>query len=62
MTVLKILSGDTMATSAENIYMVEYNVVFVNTEEIDDRHVIHALGCGAGTAGAQRLLEQRKYI
>lgn len=54
-----------MATSAENIYMVGYNgdgnVVFVDTEKIDDRHVIHALGGGAGDAGAQRLLEQRKY-
>ena len=35
-----------MATSVENIYMVGYNgdsnVVFVDTGEIDDRHVIHA--------------------
>ena len=50
-----------MATSAENLYMVEYNsngnVVFVDIEEIDDRHVIHALGGGAGVVGTQRLLE-----
>lgn len=54
-----------MATSEKNIYMVEYNgdgdVVFVDTEEIDHKHVIHALEGGAGAAGAQRLWEQRKY-
>lgn len=54
-----------MATSGENIYMVEYNadgnVVFIDTEEIDHRHVIHALEGGAGASGAQRILEQRKY-
>lgn len=65
MTVFKILLVDSMATSEENIYLVEYNgdgnVVFVDTEEIDDRHVIYALGDGAGAAGAQRILEQRKY-
>jgi len=64
-TVFTILSGDTMATSGENIYMVEYNadgnVVFVDTEEIDHRHVIHALGGGTRAAGAQRISEQRKY-
>ena len=65
MSVFKVLSGDTMTTSGENIYRVEYNadgnVVFLDTEEIDDSHVIHALGGGAGAAGAQRMLEQRKY-
>lgn len=54
-----------MATSGENIYMVKYNadgnVVFIDTEEIDHRHVIHALEGRAGASGAQRISEQRKY-
>ena len=31
--------------------------MLVDIDEIDDRHVIHALGGGAGVVGAQRLLE-----
>ena len=53
-----------MSVSAQNIYRVEYHkdgsVVYVDTEEIDDRHVLHTFGGAAEAGGAQRLLEQRK--
>lgn len=54
-----------MATSGQNIYMVkndvDQTVVFVDAEEINDRHLLHAFEGGAEAGGAQRLLEQRKY-
>lgn len=53
-----------MATIGQDIYMVENDedesVVFVDTEEIDDRHVMNAFRDGAEAGGAQRLWAQRK--
>lgn len=54
-----------MSISGQNIYVVEYHedgsVVYVDTEEIDDRHLLHAFGGATEASGAQRLLEQTKY-
>ena len=58
---------ETMNNSEENLYAVEYDsdgsVVFVDTDEIDNRHVssaLEAIGGGANAGGAKRLLDQRK--
>lgn len=60
-------SKETMATIEQYIYMIEDDAdgscVFVDTEEIDDRHVENAItqiGEAAAVGGTQLLLEQRK--